>query len=78
MRTANERPPELPIWPHNEYGWSTIIPAWLAFSALKILEQGGATPITSSIYIVHELSRLVPRFLADLREREARYVYSTL
>lgn len=34
------RPPELPIWPHNEYGWSTINPAWLTFSALKIPEEG--------------------------------------
>lgn len=30
----------MPIWPHNEYGWSTINPAWLTFSALVIPESG--------------------------------------
>lgn len=33
-------PPELPIWPHNEYGWSTINPAWIMFSALKTPDSG--------------------------------------
>lgn len=75
VKTANEGPPELPIWPHNEYGWSTINPAWLTFSALKIPEQGGATPITSSIYIAHHLSRLAPKFLTSLRSRGAKYTY---
>lgn len=75
VKTANEGPPELPIWPHNEYGWSTINPAWLTFSALKIPDEGGATPITSSIYIAHQLSRLAPKFLSDLRTRGARYTY---
>ena len=34
------RPPELAIWPHNEYGWSTINPAWLTFSNLVVPEEG--------------------------------------
>lgn len=42
VKTANEGPPELPIWPHNEYGWSTINPAWLTFCALKTPESGEA------------------------------------
>lgn len=75
VKTANEGPPELPIWPHNEYGWSTINPAWLTFSALKIPSEGGATPITSSIYIAHQLSRLAPQFLSDLRTKGAKYTY---
>lgn len=75
VKTANEGPPELPIWPHNEYGWSTINPAWLTFSALKVPEQGGATPITSSIYIAKRLSELAPAFLADLRRLGAKYTY---
>lgn len=40
IKTANEGPPELPIWPHSEYGWSTVNPAWLTFCALKIPESG--------------------------------------
>ncbi|KAL2813582.1 hypothetical protein BJX63DRAFT_431923 [Aspergillus granulosus] len=42
VKTANEGPPELPIWPHNEYGWSTINPAWLTFSALKLEKRAPA------------------------------------
>ncbi|KAL3492441.1 hypothetical protein BJX62DRAFT_250638 [Aspergillus germanicus] len=75
VKTANEGPPELPIWPHNEYGWSTINPAWLTFCALKVPERGGATPITSSIYIAHRLGQLKPRFLEDLRRFGAKYTY---
>ncbi|KAL4960103.1 uncharacterized protein BDV14DRAFT_205032 [Aspergillus stella-maris] len=75
VKTANEGPPELPIWPHNEYGWSTINPAWLTFCALKVPESGGATPITSSIYIAHKLQERTPGFLADLRRLGARYTY---
>ncbi|TDZ16834.1 Clavaminate synthase-like protein [Colletotrichum orbiculare MAFF 240422] len=75
VKTANEGPPELPIWPHSEYGWSTINPAWLTFSALQLPASGGATPITSAIYIAHELSRLAPRFLAKLSDKGVRYVY---
>lgn len=75
VKTANEGPPELPIWPHNEYGWSTINPAWLTFSALEIPTEGGATPITSSIYIAHRLSTLVPEFVEKLQKLGVRYTY---
>ena len=36
---------------------------------------GGSTPITSSIYIAHELSKQAPEFLANLRAKGVRYVY---
>ncbi|KAK1546317.1 hypothetical protein CPAR01_00284 [Colletotrichum paranaense] len=75
VKTANEGPPELPIWPHSEYGWSTINPSWLTFSALQIPEFGGATPITSAIYIAHKLSRLKPQFLSNLLNKGVKYVY---
>ncbi|OHW98015.1 taurine catabolism dioxygenase [Colletotrichum incanum] len=75
VKTANEGPPELPIWPHSEYGWSTINPAWLTFSALTLPESGGATPITSAIYIAHELSRQNPQFLSKLLNKGVKYVY---
>ncbi|KAK1624721.1 hypothetical protein BDP81DRAFT_382519 [Colletotrichum phormii] len=75
VKTANEGPPELPIWPHSEYGWSTINPSWLTFSALQIPESDGATPITSAIYIAHELSRLRPDFLSTLLNKGVKYVY---
>ncbi|CRG83305.1 hypothetical protein PISL3812_00656 [Talaromyces islandicus] len=75
VKTANEGPPELPIWPHNEYGWSTINPGWLTFSALKIPDEGGSTPITSSIYLAYRLSKEAPSFFSDLRIKGAKYTY---
>lgn len=38
-------------------------------------EAGGATPITSAIYIAHELSRLNPQFLSNLLNKGVKYVY---
>ncbi|GKT65629.1 taurine catabolism dioxygenase [Colletotrichum tofieldiae] len=43
--------------------------------ALKLPESGGATPITSAIYIAHELSRQRPQFLSELLNKGVKYVY---
>ncbi|UQC91297.1 uncharacterized protein CLUP02_16831 [Colletotrichum lupini] len=43
--------------------------------ALQIPESGGATPITSAIYIAHKLSRLKPQFLSNLLNKGVKYVY---
>ncbi|KAL2395083.1 hypothetical protein ABEF95_001799 [Exophiala dermatitidis] len=75
VKTANEGPPELPIWPHNEYGWSTINPAWLTFSALSVPETGGATPIISSIGLAKALEEKAPEFFQTLLEKGVKYVY---
>ncbi|KAJ9133366.1 Clavaminate synthase-like protein [Pleurostoma richardsiae] len=75
VKTANEGPPELPIWPHNEYGWSTINPAWLTFSALVTPESGGETPINSSIALAAEVKRQAPEFYDKLLKKGIRYVY---
>lgn len=75
VKTANEGPPELPIWPHNEYGWSTHNPAWLTFSCLKVPESGGATPLISSIGLAHKLAAATPAFYRQLLEKGVRYVY---
>ncbi|KAJ4295567.1 hypothetical protein N0V90_007580 [Kalmusia sp. IMI 367209] len=75
VKTANEGPPELPIWPHNEYGWSTHNPAWLTFSCLKIPAAGGATPIINSIGLAHRLEKDAPEFFARLLNKGVRYVY---
>ncbi|KAF7557798.1 hypothetical protein G7Z17_g406 [Cylindrodendrum hubeiense] len=75
VKTANEGPPELPIWPHNEYGWSTINPAWLTFSALVPAQSGGETPINSSIQLAAEIKRQEPQFYDKLLKKGIRYVY---
>lgn len=40
VSTANEGPPDSPIWVHNEYGWSTIYPSFVLFFALRAPEIG--------------------------------------
>lgn len=75
VKTANEGPPELPIWPHNEYGWSTIHPAWLTFCALDVPPVGGETPIISSIGLAKELESRAPAFVEKLRKKGVRYLY---
>ncbi|KAK2049498.1 Clavaminate synthase-like protein [Colletotrichum somersetense] len=75
VKTANEGPPELPIWPHSGYGWSTINPAWLNSCALKLPDSGSATPITSAICIAHEFPRQRPKFFSELLTKGVKYVY---
>lgn len=75
IKTANEGPPELPIWPHNEYGWSTHNPAWLTFSCLEVPTSGGATPVISSIGLASRLEEQAPEFFQQLLEQGVRYVY---
>ena len=75
VKTANEGPPELPIWPHNEYGWSTQNPAWLTFSCLEVPESGGETPLISSIGLASKLEREAPKFYQGLLAKGVRYVY---
>jgi hypothetical protein len=75
VKTANEGPPELPIWPHNEYGWSTHNPSWLTFSCLEVPESGGATPLINSIGLAHRLEQVAPAFFARLLEKGVKYVY---
>jgi alpha-ketoglutarate-dependent taurine dioxygenase len=40
VSTANEGPPDSPIWVHNEYGWSTIYPSYVLFFALRAPDIG--------------------------------------
>ncbi|KAK2598413.1 hypothetical protein N8I77_011833 [Diaporthe amygdali] len=75
VKTANEGPPDLPIWPHNEYGWSTIHPDWISFSALAVPELGGETPITSGLGLVRELQAQAPDFIDKLQKKGVKYVY---
>ncbi|KUI72472.1 hypothetical protein VM1G_07564 [Cytospora mali] len=75
VKTANEGPLELPIWPHNEYGWSTIHPAWISFCALATPDSGGETPIISGLGLARALQEQVPEFVENLRTKGVKYVY---
>ena len=69
------RLPELPIWPHNEYGWSIVNPAWLNFSCLAVPSSGGETPIISSIRLANALQKKAPEFYKRLLYHGVRYIY---
>jgi len=69
------RPPEMPIWPHNEYGWSTVNPAWITFSALVSPETGGQTPINSSVALAAKIRDQAPLFYNDMKNKGIRYIY---
>ncbi|TVY20316.1 Clavaminate synthase-like protein [Lachnellula arida] len=75
VKTANEGPPEMPIWPHNEYGWSTINPAWLTFSGFVTPESGGETPINSSIALAAAIQKQAPDFYEALLKNGVQYIY---
>ncbi|KAF8866243.1 Clavaminate synthase-like protein [Acephala macrosclerotiorum] len=75
VKTANEGPPEMPIWPHNEYGWSTINPAWLIFSCLTVPETGGETPLISSLALATYVETHLPTFYQALLKKGVRYIY---
>ncbi|KAI0541583.1 hypothetical protein GGR58DRAFT_498084 [Xylaria digitata] len=55
----------MPIWPHNEYGWSTINPAWLTFSCLHVPDEGLAAA----------LKKQAPDFIEKLLRKGVKYVY---
>ncbi|KAH6651562.1 hypothetical protein BKA67DRAFT_593443 [Truncatella angustata] len=75
VKTANEGPAELPIWPHNEYGWSTINPSWLSFTCLEVPQSGGETPITSSLRLAATLNKQAPDFVQKLLAKGVKYLY---
>ncbi|EPQ26390.1 uncharacterized protein PFL1_06038 [Pseudozyma flocculosa PF-1] len=68
VATANEGPPYQPIGSHNEYGLSTHFPRYIAFFCLSPPQQGGQTPIASSLKLYHDLEREVPEYIAALRD----------
>jgi hypothetical protein len=78
VSTANEGPPDSPIWVHNEYGWSIIYPSYILFYAFRApdigewskkssdLNLGGETPINSGIELARRLSTEIPDFYHQL------------
>ncbi|KAK7736648.1 hypothetical protein SLS53_006854 [Cytospora paraplurivora] len=57
VKTANE----------GEYGWSTIHPAWVSFTALAVPESG--------LGLAKALREQAPQFVENLRKKGVKYVY---
>jgi alpha-ketoglutarate-dependent taurine dioxygenase len=46
--TSTDYPSHLPIFPHNEHGYSPVFPLYVFFACLEAARQGGATPVGST------------------------------
>lgn len=69
VKTANEEPPNVKFYFHNEYGRSAYFPDILYFCSEKVPEQGGQTPILSSLELYDTLKVELPQFIEDLTNK---------
>jgi TfdA family taurine catabolism dioxygenase TauD len=46
--TSTDYPNHLPIFPHNEHGYSPVFPLYIFFCCFQPAETGGATPVGST------------------------------
>ncbi|BGP45068.1 hypothetical protein JCM10450v2_000885 [Rhodotorula kratochvilovae] len=75
VSTANEGPAWAPIWTHNEYGWSIVHPAYIAFFGWVPAATGGETPINSGVELAARLAKEAPEFYEKLSEKGILYAY---
>ncbi|KAL1616692.1 hypothetical protein SLS54_008259 [Diplodia seriata] len=69
VATANEGPPTLPIYPHNEFALSPHHPAYVLFYCLAAPTAGGETPINNSLVLHEQLRARHPEFFEELDKR---------
>ncbi|QKX56949.1 uncharacterized protein TRUGW13939_04057 [Talaromyces rugulosus] len=66
VKTANEEPPHIKFYYHNEYGRSAHFPGILFFFSEVVPEQGGQTPLLSTIELYDKLQDELPEFVKAL------------
>ncbi|KPI45303.1 Clavaminate synthase-like protein [Cyphellophora attinorum] len=66
IKTANEEPPDVKFYYHSEYGRSAHFPGVLFFFSEIVPDQGGQTPLLSSLELHDRLKEELPDFLHDL------------
>lgn len=67
---ANEAPPEVLIYNHNESPQVPHAPSYIFFYAHKADQQrGGETPISSSLELFHRAQQELPEFVAALKQK---------
>jgi alpha-ketoglutarate-dependent taurine dioxygenase len=71
--TANEAPPETEIFLHHEMAQTPLYPAKLFFYCEIAANNGGATPICRSDWVLERLEHKAPDFVARVREKGVRY-----
>ncbi|CAO1627134.1 unnamed protein product [Parajaminaea phylloscopi] len=63
VATANDGPPDAPIGLHNEYALSSHYPAYICFFCASPPEEGGETPIASSLELYDRLRDRAPAYI---------------
>ncbi|KAI1658792.1 Clavaminate synthase-like protein [Daldinia decipiens] len=66
---ANESPKEVLIYNHNESPQVPHAPEYIFFYGDKAPQQGGETPISSSVELFHRAQQEIPDFIAQLAEK---------
>ena len=69
VKTANEEPSHVKFYYHNEYGRSAHFPGILFFFSQVVPEQGGQSPLLSTVELYERLLRETPRFVQTLTEK---------
>jgi alpha-ketoglutarate-dependent taurine dioxygenase len=69
--TSTDYPQHLPIFPHNEHGYSPVFPLYVFFCCLQTSITGGATPVGSTRHI---RAAIPPWIRERFREKKILYV----
>ena len=67
--SANEAPPEVPIFLHHEMAQTPIYPSKLFFFCQTTPDEGGGTPICRSDILWERLTEQLPDFASSCREK---------
>ena len=71
--TANEAPPETEIFLHHEMAQTPIYPSKLFFYCEIAADEGGATPLCRSDWVIDRLGEQSPGFVERLEKEGVRY-----
>ncbi len=71
--TANEAPPTTEIFLHHEMAQTPLYPAKLFFYCEIAPQEGGATPLCRSDWVLERLTAMAPQFVARAQEHGVRY-----
>lgn len=71
--TANEAPPTTEIFLHHEMAQTPLYPAKLFFYCEIAAENGGATPLCRSDWVLERLAEQAPDFVSRVKQHGVRY-----
>lgn len=70
--TANEGPPSIRFYQHNEYARYTHFPPYIHFFCSEAATQGGETPLGHSAELFEKVYEAMPEFIEELVQRRVK------